>query len=439
MRRRALLAASQSANAVGAWENEYFTIESLQDGTTFSIKSQINYSLNRGSWVTASANTNIRLSSNDRVRISTRLSPVTSERDRVLSISGSFNVSGNIMSLLYGDDFIGQTKISNNYALAYLFYGCTGLVSAENLILPATTLKAYCYRSMFEGCTNMTKAPLLPATSVPNYGYMRLFYGCSKINYIKMLANNVNIYTLSQWVYGVSSTGIFVKHPEATWDITGDSGVPEGWTVITDDYPTNSEGMPDSKEFGFPLFLNTEYMTETDDVIVRYRDIKDIIEPFSSWYSQNRDGYGEVYSDVLYRDRIFIDGYIVTRMYYDQSLDSLMVETQKDYGNDSMIGFSSDGNLYVQILKSQGGGVLEIEFNIDGRYYTAAKEMTWDQWVKSSYYEPSYGGFQIYVVENTVYVYSDTGDWFLIGQKGDDRIIEDTRYELYGPVPGPEL
>lgn len=234
MRRRALLAASQSANTGGAWENEYFTIESLQDGTTFSIKSQINYSLNRGSWVTASANTNIRLSSNDRVRISTRLSPVTSERDRALSISGSFNVSGNIMSLLYGDDFIGQTKISNNYALAYLFYNCTGLVSAENLILPATTLTGYCYRSMFEGCTNMTKAPLLPATSVPNYGYMRLFYGCSKINYIKMLANNANIYTLSQWVYGVSSTGIFVKHPEATWDVRGVNGVPEGWTIKFD-------------------------------------------------------------------------------------------------------------------------------------------------------------------------------------------------------------
>ena len=234
MRRRALLAASQSTDTDTTYENEYFTVESLIEETTFSVNTQIKYSLNRSSWVTASANTNIILSSNDRIRISTRLSPATSDVYRPLRISGSFNVSGNIMSLLYGDDFIGQTIISNPCALAYLFYKCTGLVSAENLILPATELTTACYAGMFEGCTNMIKAPLLPATKTSSGCYKRLFYGCSKINYIKMLATDAYNYALSQWVYGVSPTGTFIKNPEATWDVRGDSGVPEGWTIKFD-------------------------------------------------------------------------------------------------------------------------------------------------------------------------------------------------------------
>ena len=33
------------------------------------------------------------------------------------------------------------------------------------------------------------------------------------------------------WVYGVSSTGTFVKHPDMNNWSTGISGIPEGWVV----------------------------------------------------------------------------------------------------------------------------------------------------------------------------------------------------------------
>ena len=56
------------------------------------------------------------------------------------------NIEGNIMSLIYGDDFVGQTILdSNGYTFANLFKECTNLISAENLILPATTLATNCY------------------------------------------------------------------------------------------------------------------------------------------------------------------------------------------------------------------------------------------------------------------------------------------------------
>ena len=35
------------------------------------------------------------------------------------------------------------------------------------------------------------------------------------------------------WVSGVASTGTFVKNSAATWDVTGTSGIPSGWTVET--------------------------------------------------------------------------------------------------------------------------------------------------------------------------------------------------------------
>lgn len=35
------------------------------------------------------------------------------------------------------------------------------------------------------------------------------------------------------WVSGVSSSGIFVKNANATWNITGENGIPSGWTVQT--------------------------------------------------------------------------------------------------------------------------------------------------------------------------------------------------------------
>ena len=52
------------------------------------------------------------------------------------------------------------------------------------------------------------------------------------MNYIKALFTTTpsSFYT-SNWMSGVASTGTFVKSKDATWDVTGVNGVPEGWTV----------------------------------------------------------------------------------------------------------------------------------------------------------------------------------------------------------------
>ena len=118
-----------------------------------------------------------------------------------------------------------------DYCYSSMFGGCTSLTNAPS-ILPATTLASSCYSGMFQGCTSLTTAPELPAPNLVINCYQNMFYNCSSLNYIKCLGYYITDYNGSNWVYGVASTGTFVKNPEMTSWTTGDSGVPSGWTVI---------------------------------------------------------------------------------------------------------------------------------------------------------------------------------------------------------------
>ena len=85
--------------------------------------------------------------------------------------------SGNIQTLLeYSNP---PTSIPANQCYRYMFYGCTNLTKAPEL--PATTLAAYCYQEMFYGCANLTQAPELPATTLASQCYYSMFNGCTSL------------------------------------------------------------------------------------------------------------------------------------------------------------------------------------------------------------------------------------------------------------------
>lgn len=112
-----------------------------------------------------------------------------------------------------------------------MFYGCTSLVNAPEL--PATTLTTYCYGYMFRDCTSLTTAPELPATKLESNCYNNMFRGCTELNYLKALFTTTPSISYTQyWVSGVAATGTFVKNKSATWTTTGVSGIPEGWTIV---------------------------------------------------------------------------------------------------------------------------------------------------------------------------------------------------------------
>ena len=113
-----------------------------------------------------------------------------------------------------------------------MFSYCSSLTTAPEL--PATTLADYCYNSMFSGCTSLTTAPsVLPATTLTQGCYYNMFKKCSKLNYIKaMFTTTPGTSYTDNWVQNVASSGTFVKNSAATWDVTGDNGIPSGWTVV---------------------------------------------------------------------------------------------------------------------------------------------------------------------------------------------------------------
>lgn len=360
------------------YETQYLTFEFLESGSlnivasNASVAKDISYSTDNGTtWNTITTSTTSQsfgnFSTGDKLLIKGNNSAYATSNIVYNRFYGKtrVNVYGNIMSLIYGDNFIGRTTISPNYALSGIFDSCTGIVSAENLKLPATTLtqdcyshmfwnctslvtaprelpaatladycyyemfrgctslttapllpattlaincydgmfmncsslttapqlpatklRGYCYAAMFDGCTSLTTAPslpatnlttycyaamfdgctslttpptlsattmatqcyaymfrnctslvtapVLPATTLKTYCYEQMFKGCTSLNYIKAMFTTTpsTSYTRS-WVEGVSSSGTFVKNAAASWNETGDNGVPSGWTIQT--------------------------------------------------------------------------------------------------------------------------------------------------------------------------------------------------------------
>ena len=100
-----------------------------------------------------------------------------------ISCSKDCYVYGNVMSLVKSDGFASEDTLTGTYNFAYLFYNNTKIKNKTGyaLVLPATTLTADCYYSMFSGCYGLTTAPALPATTLANECYSYMFYGCSSL------------------------------------------------------------------------------------------------------------------------------------------------------------------------------------------------------------------------------------------------------------------
>ena len=83
---------------------------------------------------------------------------------------------GNIMSLITSTDFSTCTTLTENGAFSGLFMQNDHIVSHPTLelLLPATTLTAYCYSDMFNS-TSLTSPPKLPATTLAKNCYNSMF------------------------------------------------------------------------------------------------------------------------------------------------------------------------------------------------------------------------------------------------------------------------
>ena len=161
--------------------------------TNSSETKTIEYKINNGNWASITSNAGetaptITVNAGDKIQFRGNNAQYggINKWGKVFynSFGGStagFSVEGNIMSLIYGDDFKNKLTINSVFAFARLFINCTNLVSAENLVLPATTLATSCYDEMFKNCTSLITAPALPATTLANSCYVDMFENCSSL------------------------------------------------------------------------------------------------------------------------------------------------------------------------------------------------------------------------------------------------------------------
>jgi hypothetical protein len=268
--------ASCTVNVIGDiisdYANEYLTIESLQDNNTISVNNYWGYNTNSGPengltltlyWSKDKSNWNsVTISRTSSQGSSSNISSTitTLNKNEKIYIKGNaptggqakvdspspgdsyymdycncfsstqnINVKGNIMSLLYGDNFENQTALSGNFCFYGLFYNNENIIDASNLVLPsttlvygcywrmfqyctslisapalpATTLADSCYYLMFDGCTSLTTAPLLPATTLAGSCYQRMFYHCTSLTTVPALPAT----TLTEYCYASMFSG----------------------------------------------------------------------------------------------------------------------------------------------------------------------------------------------------------------------------------------
>lgn len=250
------------------YSRQYLTVEMLEDGdiaiyrNTYS-NSKTYYTLDGGeTWQEIQSegyNTYqiFIVHEGDKIMLKQEESPDMSPSVFTLSGDTKFNMYGNVMSIAYGDNFIGRTEIPENVTTLCTFSG-TSVVDASNLILPATTLREASYRNMFNSCEFLTKAPELPATTLADSCYYNMFSnceslttapelpattlddscyhgmfsGCTSLNYVTCLATDISASNCTNnWVSNVSSTGTFVKSVSMSSWTTGNNGIPSGWSV----------------------------------------------------------------------------------------------------------------------------------------------------------------------------------------------------------------
>ena len=169
------------------------TIEALTAGTVNvniigTLSSGMKYSVNGGNKTTITSSTDIPVNAGDKVEFYGNGTATQvyggNPSVTILGRGDGFTCKayGNIMSLLDEEGFGTKTDLPNkDDVFKQLFCRNTALTDASGLVLPATTLTAYCYSEMFYGCSALTAAPALPATKMANYCYAGMFKECTAL------------------------------------------------------------------------------------------------------------------------------------------------------------------------------------------------------------------------------------------------------------------
>ncbi len=240
---------------------DYFTFVVRDTDTQFKLSgNSVSYSLDSGTTWTSLASDTYSPTVESGNTIMWKATSPTIDTDngigRFYTSGGTFDVEGNIMSLLYGDNFEGQTALQGDSQFRGLFDSNTKVINASGLTLPATTITANCYRSMFGNCSNLvstptelpatsmangcyyymfartsiTSAPTLSATTLANNCYGSMFSNCLSLTAVTCLATtNISGNTIAMFL-DISTVGTFERASGAIWPC--EAKIPSTWSII---------------------------------------------------------------------------------------------------------------------------------------------------------------------------------------------------------------
>ena len=239
--------------------DKYLTFVANGDAKFKLSGNSVSYSLDSGStWTSLASDTYSPVISSGSTIMWKATNPTINGDNgigRFYSSGSTFDVEGNVMSLLYGDNYEGQTALQGDNQFRGLFDSNTKVINASGLTLPATAMTSSCYRSMFGNCSNLKSAPTeLPATSLADscYYYMfartsitsaptlsattlvdscygSMFSNCLSLSAVTCLATTNISGNVGAMLLNISTNGTFERASGVNWPCSAD--IPATWTV----------------------------------------------------------------------------------------------------------------------------------------------------------------------------------------------------------------
>lgn len=154
-----------------------FTSGAVQSLRMSQTVNTLEYSINGEEWETLSTTEVTFGGSYGELRLRGKSSVGTNGATIIFGEESKVACNGDIRTLIDYENY--NTVSTENAVFKSLFSGCTSLTKAP--ILPAITLAKYCYSGMFSNCTSLTEAPILPATTLAEGCYNAMFSDCTSL------------------------------------------------------------------------------------------------------------------------------------------------------------------------------------------------------------------------------------------------------------------
>lgn len=402
-RRRLVSLLDNSVSLVGSTlkyynTNALFYVEAISDivikkPTGFEL---INYSYDGVTWSSQTADLPVLAGT----RVYLEPTNSSSEDHYLMITGGTYNVGGAFKN---GSGSYGTWS-------GDCFAGETGLISAENLILVRGYYKAECKgdgtQGLFEGCTNLTKAPKAIFTAYDYYGpkgldisqmfrgcisleeapttlverfysnqsdntYLTLnsaFNGCSNLNKVELLCKNMpKSFSATDWLTGVAETGLVTLNYQASSELLESllPTIPNTWSIRYYDSTTDKyfikftiEDVEYLAEEGMTWgsWVNSEYNTLDLTHYYPYDYRKAPI--YNSKGYLMIDGVKVTHEDIILGSRV---NYTIESNVYVQHIDGTLYNID-EWASE---GFSNDLANGVAITDETVGGIVVAKNTID--------------------------------------------------------------------------